>query len=124
MDQRHCRFEALSEPFRQLLSGLRAEHDFRKSFQEFKYRNTEEEHQRWLEAVAKHPPLLHPVVRTHPVSGKQALFVNEGFTTRIVDVTEKRVRRCSDFCLPTSPNRSFRYAGAGSLTMWRFGITA
>lgn len=82
-------YEALSVPFRQLLSGLRAEHDFRKSFPEYKYRKTEEEHQRWREAVAKNPPLLHPVVRTHPVSGKQALFVNEGFTTRIVDVSEK-----------------------------------
>lgn len=82
-------YEALSVPFRQLLSGLRAEHDFRKSFPEYKYRKTEAEHQRWREAVAKNPPLLHPVVRTHPVSGKQALFVNEGFTTRIVDVSEK-----------------------------------
>ncbi len=46
-------YEALSVPFRQLLSGLRAEHDFRKSFPEYKYRKTEEEHQRWREAVAK-----------------------------------------------------------------------
>ena len=90
-------WEALSEPFRQLLSGLRAEHDFRKSFQEYKYNKTQAEHQRWREAVAKNPPLLHPVVRTHPVTGKQALFVNEGFTTRIVDVSEKESEALLNF---------------------------
>lgn len=94
-----------SVPFRQLLSGLRAEHDFRKSFPEYKYRKTEAEHQRWREAVAKNPPLLHPVVRTHPVTGKQALFVNEGFTTRIVDVSEKESEALLGFCLPISLNR-------------------
>ncbi|MEN4891808.1 taurine dioxygenase [Erwinia billingiae] len=82
-------YEALSEPFKVLLSGLQAEHDFTKSFQEFKYRGSEEEHARWKLAVEKNPPLLHPVIRTHPVSGKPALFVNEGFTTRIVDVSQK-----------------------------------
>ena len=82
-------YEALSAPFKVLLSGLQAEHDFTKSFQEFKYRKSEEEHARWKLAVEKNPPLQHPVIRTHPVSGKQALFVNEGFTTRIVGLSQK-----------------------------------
>ncbi|WP_414147995.1 taurine dioxygenase [Erwinia sp. BNK-24-b] len=82
-------YEALSQPFKTLLSGLQAEHNFTKSFQEFKYRKNEDEHARWKQAVEKNPPLLHPVIRTHPVSGKQALFVNEGFTTRIVGLSEK-----------------------------------
>ncbi len=44
-------YEALV-PFRQLLGGC-VQHDFRKSFPEYKYRKTEAEHQRWREAVAK-----------------------------------------------------------------------
>ncbi|WP_313571998.1 taurine dioxygenase [Pantoea piersonii] len=82
-------FETLSAPIKTLLEGLHAEHDFKKSFQEYKYRRTAEEHQRWQEAVAKHPPVQHPVIRTHPISGRKALFVNEGFTTRIVELSEK-----------------------------------
>ncbi|WP_145339885.1 taurine dioxygenase [Pantoea sp. PSNIH1] len=82
-------YETLSEPVKQLLSGLQAEHDFKKSFQEYKYRRTPEEHQRWQQAVAKHPPVRHPAIRTHPVSGRKALFVNEGFTTRLLGVSEK-----------------------------------
>ncbi|WP_345827954.1 taurine dioxygenase [Pantoea sp. BRR-3P] len=90
-------YEALSEPFKQLLSGLQAEHDFKKSFQEYKYRKTEEEHQRWQQAVAKNPPVQHPVIRTHPVSGRKALFVNEGFTTRLLGLSEKESEAILNF---------------------------
>ena len=80
-------FEALSAPWQRLLSGLNAEHDFVKSFPAWRFARTPEERVRWEAAVAKHPPVLHPVIRTHPETGQQGLFVNEGFTTRIVELS-------------------------------------
>ncbi len=81
-------FEALSAPLRQLLDGLTATHNFIKSFPVERFGNTPEDLARWEETRRKNPPLSHPVVRTHPVSGRKALFVNEGFTTRINELEE------------------------------------
>ncbi|WP_459207160.1 taurine dioxygenase [Pseudomonas sp. MLB6B] len=76
-------FEALSAPLRGLLEGLTATHDFTHSFPLERFGSTAQDLARWEAARRDHPPLSHPVVRTHPVSGRKALFVNEGFTTRI-----------------------------------------
>ena len=82
-------FEALSPPFQNLLAGLTAEHDMLKSFPAHRFARTPEERVRWEAGKLNNPPVTHPVVRTHPVSGRRGLFVNEGFTTRIHELNAK-----------------------------------
>ena len=81
-------YEALSEPFRGFLGGLEAVHDFTKGFTRERFGSGEDE-AKWEEAKRKNPPVVHPVIRTHPVSGRKGVFVNESFTTCILGLRRK-----------------------------------
>lgn len=76
-------YESLSAPLRATLEGLTATHEFIKSFPVERFGNGPEALARWEKARKDNPPVSHPVVRTHPVTKRKSLFVNEGFTTRI-----------------------------------------
>lgn len=75
-------FETLSEPMQRFLEGLEAEHLFGHAF-----RGGMNPAARAGDPLSERPPVVHPVVRTHPESGRKCLFVNDGFTVRIKDVT-------------------------------------
>lgn len=75
-------YDALEPSLQQRLAGLEAEHSFEFGFKESLAQPGGRE--RLAQAVADNPPIVHPVVRTHPKSGRQALFVNGLFTTRIL----------------------------------------
>jgi taurine dioxygenase len=80
-------FEALSPAFQTLLDGLTAEHDILKSFHAVRFARTPEEKARYEAAKISNPVVVHPVIRTHPTTGKKGIFVSEGFTTRIVELS-------------------------------------
>jgi len=67
-------FETLSAPMQRFLEGLSAVHDG-----EHVYRGR----YGWTDPAKAYPRSVHPVVRTHPETGRKALFVNRGFTTHI-----------------------------------------
>ena len=73
----YAAYEALSAPMKRFLEPLTAMHEG-----EHVYRG-----RYGVDDMGKtFPRAEHPVIRTHPVSGRKALFVNSGFTTRIVQL--------------------------------------
>jgi len=82
-------YEALSTPLKLMLAGLTAEHSVVKSFPSGRWGADPAFKERYERAVAKHPPVTHPVVRTHPVTGAKGLFVNDGFTTHINELNPR-----------------------------------
>ncbi|TLP75124.1 taurine dioxygenase [Pseudomonas nitroreducens] len=89
-------FEALSKPLQQLLDGLTATHDISKSFPQERFGATDADLARLEDARKKNPPRSHPVIRTHPVTGRKALFVSDGFTTRINELEPAESRAILD----------------------------
>jgi len=80
-------YNGLSEPFRNFLATLEAEHDISRSFPPNHTSALKMGVERYTWARREHPPVAHPVVRTHPETGRDGLFVNSGFTTRILGLS-------------------------------------
>ena len=67
------------------------------------------------------PRATHPVIRTHPVTGRKALFVNRGFTRRIHDLTREESRTLLEllFAHAESPAFQCRFRWrADSVALW------
>lgn len=73
----YAAYEALSSPVKALLGSLSAKHSAN-------YTGYYGDH----EPQRKNPSAEHPVIRTHPETGRKALFVNQGFTRRIIGLSD------------------------------------
>lgn len=96
-------FEALSEPMRDLLTGLTARHVF--AVPGGSYRSEAE----------------HPVVRVHPVTGRRSLYVNRMFTTRIPQLRADESTRLLNllFELSERPQHVCRFRWRqGAIALW------
>ena len=81
-------YKRLSDGFKKRLEGLRAIHSA----------VPQAEHSRQRGGPVRREPVEseHPVVRVHPVTGEKALYVNQGFTKRIVACMDVRSNDAGD----------------------------
>ena len=83
-------YEGLSDRWQRFLSGLEAVHDFKP------FRGLFSSDRAGIEKLRKYedlyPPVTHPVVTLHPVTGRKVLFVNPQFTLCIKGMAEDESR--------------------------------
>lgn len=80
-------YDSLSSHLQNFLEGLTAVHDFSYGFKESLAEPGGRE--RLSQMVADNPPVEHPVVVRHPVTGRKGLYVNALFTTHIKELRLK-----------------------------------
>ena len=71
----YAAYDALSKRMQVYLEGLTATHDGKLAFGRF-------------DPSGQYPMAVHPVIRTHPVTGKKVIYVNKGFTSHINEVSQ------------------------------------
>ncbi len=106
----HLAWDTLPAALQSAVDGLQAEHTYLARYAELQQRSP------WRpnltpEQIAQVRPVLQPVVRTHPETGRKALFVSEHFTTRIVGLPEDESRDLLDqlFAHSVKPAHIYRH---------------
>jgi len=110
-------FESLSPALQKLLEGLKAVNSSTKADAS----KTREDRIRTDGAGKQEFIAEHPVVRTHPETGRKALYVNSGHTVRFVGWTEEESAPLLKFLydFQVKPEFTCRFAWQpGSLALW------
>lgn len=103
----YAAYDALPGEVKWRIAGKRATHSYRKAYDRIEGTTFRPA----LTAAQKEEvqEVTHPVVRTHPETGRKALFVNEGFTGRILDMAEDESRGLLQFLFEHCTGGRFTY---------------
>jgi taurine dioxygenase len=113
-------FESLSDGMQRFLSGMTATHSVLKAYARAFSAMPDGERRR-REIAERCPPVHHPVIRTHPVTGRKGIFVNSTFTECIDGLSEKESRVLLEFLygLIATPEFCMRLRWrVGTLAIW------
>ena len=112
-------YNALPESTKSRIAGLKAVNSYEKGY--YRDRNSGPRPPLTEEQKRRTPDMEHPIVRTHPFTGKKCLFLNEGYTSRIVGVDGPEGAALLDALLAHATDERFVYRHkwrVGDLLLW------
>jgi taurine dioxygenase len=116
----HLAYDTLPSALRSAIKGKYAEHSYLAQYAELQRRSPFRPNLT-QEQIDEVKPVTHPVVRSHPETGRPALFVSEHFTTKIVGLPEDESRALLDelFAHSVRPEHIYRHQWLpGDLVFW------
>jgi taurine dioxygenase len=97
----YAAYEALSDRMKAYLEGMIAVHDGEENYRgTYAYAGVGDK--------PSYPRAEHPVIRTHPVTGKKALYVNRGFTKRLLGVPRDESKAILEYLWDHAENPLFQ----------------
>jgi taurine dioxygenase len=112
-------YDALSPGLKTALEGLRAVHSANREYSAQGQSAQRRGSMQVAEAEGLAGEFTHPVVKTHPVTGKKSLYVNPAFTLRFEGWKERESKPLLDFLFNHA-----RYEGFTCRFQWRSGSVA
>lgn len=112
-------YDALSDGLKQTLDGLNAIHSAAREYRSGGHSAEKRSSMQVAEADGYVGEYVHPVVLTHPESGRKALYVNPAFTTRIEGWKTSESKALLDYLF-----QHCRYEGFTCRFTWTKGAVA
>ena len=100
-------YEALSFGMKQMLDGMTAIHTARGPFAPTGRSKNNWKNMQVETSDKAYDEMEHPVIRTHPETGKKLLFVNRTFTVRFKDMTEQESAPLLEFLFKHASHERF-----------------
>ena len=117
----HMAYEDLPGELKTKLAGLTATHDFEK-FWEMMRREKGSTRPPLTDAQRKaKPPVSHGIVMRHPITGRNVLYANPGYTVRINELPHAESDELLDFLFRHQLDAKYRYVfrwNEGDVLMW------
>ncbi|MEG9861938.1 MAG: TauD/TfdA family dioxygenase [Parvularculales bacterium] len=116
----HLAYETLSDGMKDMLGGLVAIHTAGEEYSR-KGHSAQQRVSMDVKQIDEAPTYEHPVVRTHPQTGRKALYVNRGFTIRFKNMTRAESKPLLDYLYKHSTREPFtcRFRWQpGSIAFW------